>query len=397
MILPILAALVLMQAPGDSLSLRDALSHARNQRAQVRASAALVEAARAGFRVAGTIPNPVASYGHTEDPPRQHASLDQSFDWLLTRGADRRAAGSGVRRAAADSAQLAADLAAEVRRAFYGVVAARELERVAGLQAVLADSLAELARRRVERGDIAEVERDQLVLEATRARQRRSRAHEAATVAWTRLARAIAWGENPPMAVRGRLDDALVPAGDASPARPTLDATPSIISAVAESTSAAERARRAGLARVPLPSLTAGADWDDPGGKSGALAVLGISLPLPLWQHGDGALALARAEAAQAAAATAEARLEAAQRFAEAEARLRESVGRALIARDSLLPVAQRLRERATTAYQAGETGVIPLLEALRAERDVAAEAVDDLLTFQEARAEWNRTVGVAE
>jgi len=76
---------------------------------------------------------------------------------------------------------------------------------------------------------------------------------------------------------------------------------------------------------------------------------------------------------------------------------LLEATGRARVARDSLLPVATRLRERATIAYRAGETGVIPLLEALRAERDVTAEAVDDLLGFQEAWAQWKRTLGEAE
>jgi outer membrane protein TolC len=74
-----------------------------------------------------------------------------------------------------------------------------------------------------------------------------------------------------------------------------------------------------------------------------------------------------------------------------------EAAARAHTARDSLLPVARRLRERATAAYRAGETGVIPLLEALRAEREVSAEAVDDLLAFQEAWAAWKQILGEVE
>ena len=98
-----------------------------------------------------------------------------------------------------------------------------------------------------------------------------------------------------------------------------------------------------------------------------------------------------------AAAEARERRLTTRAALATAGTRLREAEFRAGVARDSLLPAAQRLRERATQAYQAGETGILPVLEALRTEREVSATAVDDLLTFQEAVAEWNRLIGVTE
>ncbi len=391
----LLAALLLVQPQGDSLSIGAALAHARAYRGQVRLASARVAAARAGVRVAGTLPNPVASYSYTDDPPRQHVSLDQSLDWLLTRGPERAAATSGVRRAEADSVQSAADLAAEVRASFYGAIAARELARLTEAQATVADSLVLLASQRVRSGDIAEAERDQLVLEAVRAEQRRSRTREAALIAWSRLARAIGWDGAEPPALAGALDDDL---GAAMPAAADGGRSlPTIRGAVADSLAAVERVRRASIARMPLPSLMAGADWDDPGGKGGALAVFGFSIPLPLWQRGNGALAVAQAEAAQSAAGAREARLESARELSETEASLTEAARRAGVARDSLLPVARRLRERATVAYRAGETGIIPLLEALRAERDVTAEAVDDLLGYQEARAAWKRVRGEAE
>lgn len=347
------------------------------------------------MRVAGTLPNPVASYGYTDDPPRQHISLDQSLDWLLTRGPDRAAAAASVRRAEADSLQAAADLAAEVRSSYYGLIAARTLAELTDAQAAVADSLVILATQRLKSGDIAEAERDQLVLEAVRAGQRMSRTREAARIAWARLARALGWEGAEPPVLSGQLDDALDSPTGAAPGGG--GSSPAIRAAVADSLAGAERVRRASLARMPLPSLMAGADWDDPGGKGGALAVFGLSIPLPLWQRGNGALAVAQAEAAQSAAVAGEARLESARELQETEASLTEAARRAGVARDSLLPVARRLRERATVAYRAGETGIIPLLEALRAERDVTAEAVDDLLGYQEARAAWKRVRGEAE
>ena len=58
-------------------------------------------------------------------------------------------------------------------------------------------------------------------------------------------------------------------------------------------------------------------------------------------------------------------------------------------ARDSLIPAAAALRSRALRAYRAGETGILPVLDAFRAERDVALAGLQDQLAFQEAVADW--------
>jgi hypothetical protein len=68
---------------------------------------------------------------------------------------------------------------------------------------------------------------------------------------------------------------------------------------------------------------------------------------------------------------------------------LTESRARARLSRDSIAPLAVRQRELALRAYRAGETGLVPVLEALRAERQVAQDLVSDLLSFQEALAGW--------
>jgi outer membrane protein TolC len=40
-------------------------------------------------------------------------------------------------------------------------------------------------------------------------------------------------------------------------------------------------------------------------------------------------------------------------------------------------------------AYQAGETGILPVLDALRSEREAVLAAVQDLLAFQTSLADW--------
>lgn len=385
---------ILQQVAPDTLTLRQALELAGTRRPVVQMVAANVARARAGVRVAGGVPNPIAGYSYTEDTPRQHLSLEQSFEWLLTRGPDRAASRSDFRRSLADSSQAAVELAAEVRLAFYGAIAAGELARVAAEQRTLADSLVTIARARYAQGDIAVLEREQLQLEATRVAQQSNRLIEEHEIARQRLVLATGWSGVPDeLILGGSLSDGLQEERDS--AVPPM--TPRVAAAIADSAASVARLQSAHRAGVPLPSLVTGADWDEPGTSHGALAVIGFSIPLPLWQRGGAREAVAEAEADRSRATVAEARRLAHQDLGESITRLQYAEQRALVARDSLLPLARRIRRRAITSYQSGESGLVALLDALRSERECAAEAVVDLLAWQAARTAWYLARGRTE
>jgi cobalt-zinc-cadmium efflux system outer membrane protein len=177
----------------------------------------------------------------------------------------------------------------------------------------------------------------------------------------------------------------------------SLERLPSVRAAVADSSSAAALERSTAISAIPLPTIQSGAEWEDPSEpNAGALWVFGLAMPIPLWHHGAGATAEAKARSSAAAAQVREARLIAAQRVAAARIRLDESGIRARFARDTLLPAARALRDRAVRAYQAGETGILPVLDALRSEREAALAGVQDLLSYQTARAEWEALNGAA-
>jgi cobalt-zinc-cadmium efflux system outer membrane protein len=148
------------------------------------------------------------------------------------------------------------------------------------------------------------------------------------------------------------------------------------------------------VSQIPLPTLQGGAEWEDPTEpNAGALAVFGLSMPLPLWHHGAGSSAEARARANEAAARVREARLTAAQQIEAIRIHLAESRFRARFALDTLVPAAQSLREMAVRAYQAGETDILPVLAALRNERDATLSGLQDLLAFQTALADWKTII----
>jgi cobalt-zinc-cadmium efflux system outer membrane protein len=165
---------------------------------------------------------------------------------------------------------------------------------------------------------------------------------------------------------------------------------------VADSEAASALARSASLSRLPVPSVQGGVEWGDPG-QPGALAVIGLAIPIPLWQQGGGPLAEARARAVRSGALAREARLDLLRDLGQARIRLEETAARARLARDSLVPAAAVLRGRALRAYQAGETGILAVLDALRGEREVVLGAVADQLSYQEALADWYAVVGRSE
>jgi len=387
-----LLSLLLMQAPAaQTLTLDDAIRQAMTSRGRPGSAAAQVAGARAERRLAGKIPNPTASYEHTGDTPHQHLLVDQPLDWLTTRGANRGRAAAGIRRAEADSALAIAELVQDVRVAFFGALAASQSLRLVQEQAGLNDSLARIARARLAAGDISQLEYDQAAQEARRGQQLLSVAREAALAAGTALARAIgSTAETAPVA-SGELDLGL---GVQQRLSFEADSIPAVKAAIADSAAAVLALTSARRGRLPVPSLVGGTEWDDPTDPGRGLSVIGFSIPLPFWNVGGAEVAVARANAARAAAEAREARLEATRGISEALIHLEESAGRAQFARDSLVPAAQALRLRAVAAYRAGETGVLPVLDALRGEREIALAGVQDLLAFQVALARWRALLG---
>ena len=384
----------MIQGP-DSLTARAAVNRALMTRGQVQASAAAVNRARAGARIAGQIPNPTAGYAYTEDTPRRHFTVQQSFDWLLIRGASVSAANSSVQAALADSTITAAEIAAATLTAFYRTLGAEEALVLLTQQSLIADSLGSIARERLRRGDISELEAEQLGLEASRTRQALSRGREDRAAALAQLRRLMVWPETdslPPLS--GQLDEGLdlVPMAEL----PETE-IPSVRTRLADSAAAGLRRKSATLGRFPVPALEVGVDWDEPSLPGKKLWLVGVSVPIPLWNLSGAQVASAQADQDEATALLAEARAELRGRLAETRVRIEEARFRARVDRDSLLPIARRIRERTARGYQLGETGVIPLLDALRVEREIALSMVEDLMAFQEARATWSSLLGVTQ
>ena len=394
MLIPLLAVLIVQGPAPTPLTLGAAIRHGIAARGRIGEARAGLAEARAGRRLAGQVPNPTLSYDYTGDAPRQHLLFDQPLAWLTTRNLDRAAAAAGIRRAQADSMVAVSSVVQEIRAAYYGALGARESMRLVEEQVAAADSLARLARRRFEIGDISRFEYEQTAQEARRGQQLLSTAREEAHAADAGFVRALGWTDPTPPVADGALDQELdlALAADYSP-----DSLPMIVSAVADSAVQALTYHSIQRARIPIPSLAAGSDWDDPALPGQHFTVIGFSVPFPIWNTGGAEARLAQARAGRAAALTREARSEGVRAVAEARARLEESARRARFARDSLVPAARALREQALAAYRAGETSVLAVLDAFRSEREVVLAQIQDFTAFQAALSAWRALFGRIE
>lgn len=376
----------------ESLSVGQAIARAREARPRLSAAAAVVERARGAARLGSLIPNPSSQFELDESSPTRKVTVTQSLAWLPRHAADRAAGRFLIRRAVADSARTVADVVREVRRAFFGSLAADRQATLAEEQRALADSVAGLARRRAAEGAISNLERDQIVTEAARARLNAWQTREERDVAVSELSRVLAWqGLRPPRPV-GRLDDGLSPEDTVvHAASDALGSLPAVRAAIADSSAAAQRLRAARISRVPIPGLVVGREW---GGTAAENLILGLALPISLFSTGGEAVQQARGDASLQAALLAEARESVRTQLRSARVRSEQSARRALFARDSLLPRAQGVRVGALRLYEAGGTNVLPVLDALRTEREITRLAIAELLAYQQARADLDALLG---
>lgn len=383
---PILATVALTFQGTDSLTLGQALMRARTSRPRILAAAAAVERARGQSRLTTMIPNPTAQLQTDDIAPTHATTVVQPLAWLPRYFANAAAGRAGVSRAAADSAQILADVGRDVRLAFFASLAADQRLTLIGEQSAIADSLVRIADRRVSAGDISALERDQVAQEASRSRLTAWQARERARTARADFGRAIAWNTADVPPPSGLLGDGL----DATPApndSGVLARLPALRAAIADDRAASARLQSARLAQLPLPSIIAGREWGgDPEPRRSV--ILGLSMPIPIWSQGREAVAEAKGAAAESAARLAEARLTLTAQLVSARIRVVETSARATFARDSLYTEARRIRVGAVRLYEAGRTGIVPMLDALRIEREIAQALVQELLAFQQARAD---------
>ena len=379
-----------------------AMAPALGQRAVTRAeadSAALAGGARLALARADTaaalarllsaraIPNPTLGAVYSRATPQKHLTLDiPVFDALYTRGLRVGQASAAVRAARLVFASERIAALVEVDTTYTRALAANARFRLSRQTAHDADSLRKMTVSRRDAGDASDLDVD---LASVVSGQQLNLATDDSLSYMSALLTVQTLMGIPADSVAIVLADSLVLATiDTVLMRRSLDSTATVLTAargVTASVAAADAALQAaelGIALqkrsiFALPSVSVGVEFGDPS-EPGYLPLVGLSIPLPLFNRNQGPLAEARADRDRAYAQLTGARLEARQRLVEGLREREQLIAK--VARDRDLVIrAQRVADRSLTAYREGASALPAVLEARRSAREVLSQYIDDL------------------
>lgn len=360
------------------LGLREVLRYVEAASPEIASVAQLRLGAQAETLTARAFPNPDLELGG--GPWRSRiggasgsagtVGISQLVELPAVRGARAGASEAGLSAAAAQVEAVRLAVGYQARAAFYELLRRQEEERLALESAKL---LAEIQGKVETRVAVGEAPR----LELVRAEAESLAAQNAAVAAALRVdeARAVLrrlGGNSLPAVFHAR--GALPPHVEAPPLAvlvpQVLAAHPQLKAAAAETERARSRLDLERALRTPQPTLRA-IGSSDPESRQ---ALVGISIPLPLWNRREGPIAQAQAGIGYA---TAQVEAQRAQLLRELDsAYARQGVTQRQIStfEKSLLRSAEEGLRVAEAAYRAGERSLLEVLDAQRTLRSVRAD-----------------------
>lgn len=376
-----LPALVLVVASTASaapvaLSYEEVVARAREHSPEVRLAATDVERARAGIVAADVWlqENPVLDaragprFGSDRIRPGGDVDLSIPLELYGQRGLRQEGAQQAVATAEAAASNAERRAVADALGAWFELLHAQDVLEHAGERAALAGSLLASIRQRKEAGDVGDLDLGLVIIEDARARRAVVAARGDVDQAASRLQALLGLARGDELRPVEHLDQAV--------ARYLIDKEPHAERPDLRASALAVKGAQTGVAleeRLAWPAVSfhAGYERDD----DEDVALVGASLPLPLFQRNQGAIATANAALRQREAELAltrsriEVEVDAARRRLVAA---REGV--AILGAD-VLPRLEENIALMRRAFDAGERGVADLLlvqrDALEARHDI--------------------------
>lgn len=352
-----------------------------------------VRAAEATARGAGLRPNPTldvqledfAGSGPYDafDSAQATYSLSQKFEL----GGDRSARRTLAEREA-DAAQIGAglsslDLREAVEIAFVEAQAAEAFAGVARARLVVARDFSGAVERRVRAARDPEAARARVAARLAETETELATAETRATAARARLA--SYWGGDGDFAIDASTFYApQARRGEAAP--PDLALAETARSA-ADARVDIERARR-----VPDPEINAG--FRQLRASDSSAFVVGVRVPLPVWNRNSAAIASARADASRAEYEVAARQRAIAREVAYLSSQMDAARGEAEAYASRVIPNSENALQRALDAYRQGGLSYIDVIDAQSALNDARARQISALLSFHRAEAQLARRNG---
>ncbi len=387
--------------PAGPLTLRSAVAMALRANPGLAAASREQDATEAAIVQAGAWPNPTLD-AQLEDLRRDNRTTTLQLSQPIELGGKRSARVTAAERARDQAASALAGRRAEIRAAtvtaFFDVLTAQERLRLAQDSVGLAQTATRAATNRVAAGKVSP-------LEETRARvaeagMRVELLQAEGTLRSARQQLAALWGNPDPRftQVEGAVDQ--LPAMAASQDLGVrIAAAPVVVQARLEverrkALSDLEQAKRIPDVTVSLGAKRVPASDGEAGGSRRNQVVVGLSVPLPIFDtnRGNVAEALSREEKARDDLAAAE--LQLGTEVAQATERLRSARATAQTLQHDALPGAETAYKAATKGFELGKFSFLEALDAQRTLFQVRAQYLLALADAHRAAGELDRLLG---
>lgn len=353
-----------------------------------------LDATEGGLQQAGARRNPELSTT-IEDMRSATRTTTATIGFPIELGGKRAARITAAERARDVASARLAEVRARVRAAvvsdYFAVVIAQERVKLAQDSARLAGEAAEAVDKRVAAGKISPVDATRARVDAANARLEVAEAR--AELQLARQVLAASWGEAE--AGFSEVDGSTTEAPSRPSARELLrdvDASPGLVASRLE-----VDARRAQVdversKAVPDLVVSVGAKRDNELGLT--QAVVGVSIPLPVFDRNQGAAyeASRRADKARDEYDSARARLLA--DVSQASTRLSTAQASLAVLRDTVLPAAQQAYDASSTGFEAGKFGFLDVIDTQRSLLQARARYLDTLVSAWQAATTLDRMLG---
>jgi cobalt-zinc-cadmium efflux system outer membrane protein len=378
-----------------SITLSTAIHLALDQPA-ARAASYEAEAGAALVGQADRFPNPALSYlreGRQAGTRTTTVQIDQTIELGNKRRARVALAQEAAGLARIESAARRQAIRADVIAAYHDVLGAGHRLALAQALTGVARKTVDVAGKRVAAGKISPIDETRARLAAVDATTAFAQATAAQAIARTRLGALIG---RPSATIvladdSDRLPDAeplaalLARAGDAAAIRRARGQV-----AARQAQVDVERA-----ARVPDVTLSVGTKRDDQIGRR--QAVVGLSVPLPLFNRNEDALRAALRRTDQAGEELAAARVETAAALTAAHTRYETARNEVLLLRRDVVPNAQAAYEQTLKGFEYGKFSFLDVLDAQRTWFQAQSRQWDSLDDAWRAYADIERLAGPIE
>lgn len=383
------------EATSSPLTLEQAVAKALATNPTLRAAALDVAIADGVRRQAGLLPNPEVSFvreGTQRGTRTQTVQLSQLIELGGKRSARMRLADRERSLATGTLNVARTDLRVDVTTAFFDALGAQERVRLAQTSLEVAGKAAFAAQKRVAAGRVSPVEQDRAGVAQASAQLELAQAQSDLSIALHTL---IAyWGETGPAALA-----LVIPELDLSSSPPLaeleqrLDSSPQVRRARLQVEREEAQVGLDRSQRMPDLTLIVGSKKDDEIGRS--QTVLGVSVPLPLFNRNQGSLQASLGRADKARAELDAERLRLHQGLASAYQRAQLSREQVRSMREQILPAAQRVFDSTVTGFEAGKFAFLDVLDAQRTLLQIRTQYIQTLYDRYRAVAELGRYVDV--